>query len=713
MQHKKHKQNFSFFLLIFFLFSCFSSPLQEIFAHDDHSHAEETVDTSGNSAFPAGNKEARGASMDRFKQIQYENIYLKNPFFNETLTFYSTQRKALLFEELKRKHLAEKALIAKNYATVTSRVDNLEMTIAKLRTDIEDMQVAIMRTSKEIAALGKEIKALKGDISAKNREIYETRQILLEYLAHIYKKQNVINSVDSQDIDLIRTFLLSSNGSIGDIMSELHFSSILEIAGQRILDQYKEMVTELYIQQHELQEKNTLVKKKRTDEIARKKKIEEKRKLRDNMLLLTQAKATEFEWYIQEKDYIINELELQIQQTDEQSEDFKSTLLAKYNCTYIPDAQLSTQLHDEFYMIGGVDIRDTEEFDFDEPVLMAAPANNCAILNKILTMEGKLRPFSAKKPNPFSWPIIPERGLSAYYKDPDYLKIVGTSHDAIDIRAPQGTPILAPADWYVLFMREPYDPGYSYLVVKHASGFVTVYGHLSEIQVENFQEIKQGQIIALSGWAPGTNGAGPMTSGPHLHFEVLRDRQYADPLNYLDLTVLWEYNVPKVQKYVYKYAQDFQEKYDMEYSGYLLENAITFQLEGDTETDRQQYLLNTYAASDFKDLDVWVEESLAANLDPSFLMCIGLAETRLGHTLKTPYNVGNVGNTDSGGTYQFSSPGEGIHWMTKTLNNKYLWEYTHLSQLSGYGNTTGAIYAMSFGTQMRAYPRWIWIQNTI
>gem|GEM_PF-3258155 len=29
-----------------------------------------------------------------------------------------------------------------------------------------------------------------------------------------------------------------------------------------------------------------------------------------------------------------------------------------------------------------------------------------------------------------------------------------------------------------------------------------------------------------------------MTSGPHLHFEVLRDRQYTDPLNYLDLTVL-------------------------------------------------------------------------------------------------------------------------------------------------------------------------------
>gem|GEM_PF-1182024 len=296
----------------------------------------------------------------------------------------------------------------KNHKAVTNRVEDLEMILAKLTSDINGMQVAIVDTSKEIAQLGKEIKNLKTDISGRNREIYETRQILLEYLAHIYKKQNIITETNSQDIDLIRTFLLS-NGSIGDIMSELHFSSILEIAGQRILDQYKEMVAELYLQQYELETKNTLVRKKRQDEIARKKQIEEKKKLRDNMLLLTQAKVAEFEEYIQEKNYIIQELQYQIQKVDEQSEDFKSKLLEKYNCTYIPDTQLDAQLKTELFIIGGVDIRETEDYDFDDPVLMAAPENNCAVLNKILTMEGKLRPFSAKKSNPLSWPVTPER----------------------------------------------------------------------------------------------------------------------------------------------------------------------------------------------------------------------------------------------------------------------------------------------------------------
>lgn len=40
------------------------------------------------------------------------------------------------------------------------------------------------------------------------------------------------------------------------------------------------------------------------------------------------------------------------------------------------------------------------------------------------------------------------------------------------------------------------------------------------------------------------------------------------------------------------------------------------------------------------------------------MICIGLAETTLGNHLKTAYNIGNIGNTDSGSTYSFASPTE-------------------------------------------------------
>ena len=83
-----------------------------------------------------------------------------------------------------------------------------------------------------------------------------------------------------------------------------------------------------------------------------------------------------------------------------------------------------------------------------------------------------------------------------------------------------------------------------------------------------------------------------------------------------------------------------------------------FNIYGNTEIERQRYLLSKYATPDFQNWQMWVDTALDAKIDPSFMMCIGLAETTLGNHLKTAYNIGNIGNTDSGSTYTFSSPQE-------------------------------------------------------
>jgi hypothetical protein len=92
---------------------------------------------------------------------------------------------------------------------------------------------------------------------------------------------------------------------------------------------------------------------------------------------------------------------------------------------------------------------------------------------------------------------------------------------------------------------------------------------------------------------------------------------------------------------------------------------------------------------------MWVDTAIGANIDPSFLMCVGLSETTLGNHLKTANNIGNIGNTDSGDTVSFSSPQEGLAWMAKTFNNRFLGNYTKLSELSRWGNDSGPIYASS------------------
>jgi hypothetical protein len=164
-----------------------------------------------------------------------------------------------------------------------------------------------------------------------------------------------------------------------------------------------------------------------------------------------------------------------------------------------------------------------------------------------------------------------------------------------------------------------------------------------------------------------------------------------DPLSYLDITPLSFDDLPR--KYVYKYIDDFKEKYGDRAN--VSKFQTTFLIHGSDEIERQRDLLARYASPEFNDWNMWIEESVAGNIDPSFPICIGLAETGLGRSLKSAFNVGNIGNTDSGGVYEFSSPQESIYWIIKTLNNQYLAKYSSIDELSRWGNKDGAIYASS------------------
>lgn len=188
----------------------------------------------------------------------------------------------------------------------------------------------------------------------------------------------------------------------------------------------------------------------------------------------------------------------------------------------------------------------------------------------------------------------------------------------------QSSEVRSPMPGYVYFVNSPTKNGYGYFAIKHPNGFVTVYGHVSEIKVEKHDFVEAGQLIALSGGAPGTPGAGVMSSGPHLHFEVWENRETVDPLRYLDLTYLRFESL--TNKYKYKFIEDLKLRY-----GYMANTTKydSFVLRGSTEIERQKYLLERYAYGTFDDWNAWTEEAVSAKLDPSFLMCIGLAETGL------------------------------------------------------------------------------------
>jgi murein DD-endopeptidase MepM/ murein hydrolase activator NlpD len=139
--------------------------------------------------------------------------------------------------------------------------------------------------------------------------------------------------------------------------------------------------------------------------------------------------------------------------------------------------------------------------------------DSCSDLQKFYTAEKQLLdyPIDENTQNPFIWPVDATH-VSTYFHDEEYFKSLGSEHEAIDLPMPQGSDIVAPAAGYVYFIQQPTPGGYGYIALKHANGYVTVYGHISEVLVKKFDFVDTGKLFARTGGTPGTPGAGIMTS---------------------------------------------------------------------------------------------------------------------------------------------------------------------------------------------------------
>ena len=100
-------------------------------------------------------------------------------------------------------------------------------------------------------------------------------------------------------------------------------------------------------------------------------------------------------------------------------------------------------------------------------------------------------------------------------------------HEGLDFAGRQGDPVTAAAAGVVVFAG--HRSGYGRLVeINHGNGYVTRYGHNHEHAVEVGDLVRRGDRIA-------SMGSSGRSTGPHVHFEVLRDGRQVDPSTYIAL----------------------------------------------------------------------------------------------------------------------------------------------------------------------------------
>jgi len=147
-----------------------------------------------------------------------------------------------------------------------------------------------------------------------------------------------------------------------------------------------------------------------------------------------------------------------------------------------------------------------------------------SFLRKVLRIYTPVRYYEAKA----IFPLKVYKRISSPFGVRRYIngRFVGF-HKGVDISAPLGTPVYSTLSGRVVLARYLPLTGNT-VVVDHGWGLMSLYAHLSEIDVKEGKFVKQGQII-------GKVGSSGRSTGPHLHFGVYLNDVAVDPLQFLKL----------------------------------------------------------------------------------------------------------------------------------------------------------------------------------
>jgi murein DD-endopeptidase MepM/ murein hydrolase activator NlpD len=396
-------------------------------------------------------------------------------------------------------------------SAVRQQITTLSEQLANLDNQIINTGNLIENVTLQINQKENELMLLLADIEFKNVAINNQKKMLMEYLKLLYERESHVADTISNNEHINIAKMLLNDVPVSQQLQQIRYFNLLENQGHQIFDRLEALMDEL--EEEKIYAAIARVKLKLLYDALEDEKANLKiqKEAKENLLIQTRGEEDIYQSLIEE--------------SKKQQEQILSDI---------------KELQEHLALVQRRIAEDGVTFDTSKYKSIFS-GEKVSVYEFINETQSEVENFR------LNWPVEPTRGLSAYYQDASYRAVFGIPHNAIDIPVPQNTIIRAPADG-VVYKAKDNGMGYSYLILAHRGGYMTVYGHLPEFLVGEGEKVAEGQPIGLSGGMPGTKGAGMLTTGAHLHFEVTKGGKYVDPLYYLDLERVSGFKLPDKYK---------------------------------------------------------------------------------------------------------------------------------------------------------------------
>ena len=387
-------------------------------------------------------------------------------------------------------------------------LETLEAQIEAVESKANELQAQISAINNEISELTAQYNQLKLEIDQKNKNIQKANLLIAQTEKHIAENKNLLSSklrsayMNGNESTLK---ILMGADSLASFLTRLEMMKRTSESDKKTIESFKEKVTALRKAKVQLEEdKKIIVVKQQQVVETRTKYVEQKSALEVNQ--------AEYQKTTSELETKYAGIENYIASLDKNSAVYQSYI------TQLEQQKVDANAALEEFLSNYYATQTTLSVDNDDGESSGGSSGS----------SGSSGDAYYESNDDWAWPVgNSSYYISAYFQDPSYLASIGMNHNAIDITGSgfYGTPIYAARAGTVI--AADYDgSGYgNYVMIDHGDGFITLYGHNSQLTVSYGETVSKGQLIAYA----GSTG---YSTGPHLHYEVRYNGTPVNPANY-------------------------------------------------------------------------------------------------------------------------------------------------------------------------------------